>query len=281
MNDVKVEVLEKDESHIKLLIKGVQLHIVNALRRAALEYVPSMAADFVVFRTNTSVLHDEIIAHRIGLIPLTSEEAIRKYKSPEECSKEGMEEDTSCYSILTLEAETGDKEVRTVYSGEIRPVTDPNVKPINDKIPVVMLGPNQRLIIDIYARLGRGKEHIKWAPATISVVTYVPVVNVDREKCTDCGNCAEVCPTGALKMDNGKLAVNEGLCTLCHQCVKVCPYDAISLSHKENEYFLTIESSGALKPETIVIESLKEIIRKLDSLLSEINSIEEAAGEKL
>jgi DNA-directed RNA polymerase subunit D len=74
--------------------------------------------------------------------------------------------------------------------------------------------------------------------------------------------------------------VNEDLCTLCHQCVKACPYDAISLSHKENEYYLTIESSGALKPETIVVESVKEIIRKLDSLLSEINSIEEATGEK-
>ncbi|MCD6323496.1 MAG: DNA-directed RNA polymerase subunit D [Desulfurococcales archaeon] len=273
---VSIKVVEKDENRVKLLIKGVHIHIVNAIRRAALEYVPTMAVDFVVFRTNTSVLHDEIIAHRIGLIPLASEEALKKYKSPEECSKEGMEEDPSCYAILSLEAEAGEDEIRTVYSGELKPLTDPDVKPTSDKIPIVLLGPNQRIILEAYARLGRGKEHIKWAPATVSVATYVPVVKVDRDKCTDCGDCVNVCPTGALKMVNGKLQVYEDRCTLCRQCTRTCAYDAITLTHKEGEYYLMVESSGALSPRTILVESVKEIIKKLDTLLSEISSIEEA-----
>ncbi len=273
---VSVKVIEKDERRIKLLVSGVHIHIVNALRRAALEYVPTMAVDFVVFRTNTSVLHDEIIAHRIGLIPLKSEEALKKYKPPEECTKEGMEEDPSCYAILSLEAEAKEDEVKTVYSGDLRPLTDPEVRPTSDKIPIVVLGPNQRIILEAYARLGRGKEHIKWAPATISTVTYVPIVKVDKSKCTECGDCANMCPTNALKINGGKLQIDESKCTLCRQCLRACPYDAITLSHKEGEYYLTVESSGALTPRTILIESVKEIIRKLDTLLSEINSIEEA-----
>ncbi|RLG78856.1 MAG: DNA-directed RNA polymerase subunit D [Thermoprotei archaeon] len=276
MPEVSVEVLEKDANHVKLLVRNVPIHVVNAVRRAALELVPSMAVDFLVFRTNTSVLHDEMIAHRVGLIPLTSEEAIRKYKSPETCSQPGMEESTECYAILTLEAESGEDEIKVVYSDQLRPLTDPEVKPVSDKIPIVKLGPNQRIIFDAYARLGRGKEHIKWSPATISTVTYVPTVTIDWDKCTQCGVCADYCPAGALKMEDGKLKVYEDRCTLCRQCVKVCDYDAITLGHKEGEYFLTVESSGALKPETIVSEAVKELIKKLDTLLSRIDSINEA-----
>lgn len=278
MPNIEVQVIEKDENHIKLLIKNAPIHLVNAVRRAALELVPSMAVDFVVFRTNTSVLHDEIVAHRLGLIPLTSEEAIRKYKSPEECSQEGMEESPECYAVLTLEAETGEDEVKIVYSEELKPVTDPDVRPVSPKIPIVMLGPGQRIVLDAYARLGRGKEHIKWSPATISVVTYVPTVTINWEKCTLCGACANYCPTGALRMEGERLKVEEEKCTLCRQCVKVCEYDAISLGHKPGQYFLTIESSGALKPETIVSKAVKEIIKKLDTLLSSIEAINEAGA---
>ena len=276
MAEVKIEVVEKDENHVKLLIEGVGIHLVNAVRRAALEYVPTIATDFVVFRSNTSVLHDEFIAHRIGLIPLTSEEAVRKYKPPEVCSKEGMEEDLSCYAVLSLEASAGENEIKTVYSDELKPLTDPTVKPVHERIPIVKLGPNQRIELEAYARLGRGKEHIKWSPATISTVTYVPEVRVDWSKCTDCGECANVCPTGALTMSEGKLVVKEELCNLCRQCVQACPYDAVRLGHKEGKYYLTIESSGSLKPETIAVFAVKEIMIKLEDLISKLKSIEEA-----
>ena len=275
---VDVEIIERDENHVKLLIRGVGLHLVNAVRRAALEYVPTMATDFVVFRSNTSVLHDEYIAHRIGLIPLTSEEAVRKYRPPEECSKEGMEEDLNCYAVLNLEASAGEGEVRTVYSEELKPLTDPSVRPVHSGIPIVKLGPNQRVELEAYARLGRGKEHIKWSPATVATVTYIPELRIDWDKCTNCGECAEVCPTGALTMDGGRLVVRENLCNLCRQCVQACPYNAIRLSHREGEYYLSVESSGALKPETIVVHAVREIMNRLKALISRLGVIEEAVG---
>ena len=277
MGEVNVEVVERSENYIKLLIKGAGIHLINAVRRAALEYVPTIATDFVVFRSNTSVLHDEFIAHRLGLIPLTSEEALRKYRPPEVCSKEGMEEDLNCYAVLSLEASASEDNVRTVYSDELKPLTDPSVKPVHSRIPIVKLGPNQRVELEAYARLGRGKEHIKWSPATISTVTYVPEVRIDWGKCTNCGDCANVCPTEALIMSGGKLVVKEELCNLCRQCVHVCPYEAIRLGHKEGEYYLTIESSGALKPETIAVYAVKEIMGKLEDLISRLKSVEKAA----
>ncbi len=272
--NMDVEVVERSEKHVKLLLKNVPLAIVNAIRRAALEEVPSMAIDYVIFRTNTTVLHDEIIAHRLAMIPLTSEEAIRKYRQPEECSdgEEALYRE-GCYATLYLEAETGDDEVKTIYSKDLKPIDDPNVRPVYDNIPIIVMGPNQRIALEAKARLGRGKEHIKWSPATISVSTYVPKVVIDRKRCTNCGECANVCPTGALRIKDNTLVVNESLCNLCRQCIKACPYDAISVEWYEDMYYLTIETSGSLRPETIVVEAIKEVIKKVNTLISKLEAL--------
>ncbi len=274
-NSADVEIIEASENKLKLLFKNVPLAIVNAIRRAAYEEVPTMAVDYVVFRTNTTSLHDEIIAHRLAMIPLRSEEAIRKYRSPEECV--GGEEafyKEGCYVTLYLEAETGEDEKKVVYSSELRPLDDPNVVPVYSNIPIVVLGPNQRICLEAKARLGRGKEHIKWSPVTVAVSTYVPVIEIDSSKCVGCGECIVVCPKGALTTgDEGKPIPNPDKCNLCRQCVKACQYDAINLKWREDEYYLMIESSGALRPETIIYESVKEIIKKIDELMDNLKSL--------
>ncbi len=275
----KVEVLELNDSFIRLKVENVPLPLINAVRRAALEYVPSMAVDFIYFRTNTSVLHDEIIAHRIGMIPLTSEEALRKYKPPEECMEPESENDPQCYAILMLEAKASDDETAIVYSGELRPITDPSVRPVSEKIPIVTLGPGQRIELEAYARLGRGVEHIKWSPATVAVSTYVADIEVKEELCDLCRACVKYCPLNALRIEGGKLIADSSRCTFCRQCVKVCEKDAISLRSRPNEFKLYIESSGSLRPETIVVEAVKEVIRRLDTLLKKIEGIDEAGEE--
>ncbi|RLG72705.1 MAG: DNA-directed RNA polymerase subunit D, partial [Thermoprotei archaeon] len=80
---MKIRILEKDSKTIKLLIEDSTLAFVNAIRRLAISDVPTLAIDEVAFLDNTSVLYDEIIAHRLGLIPLTTD--LEHYKSPEEC----------------------------------------------------------------------------------------------------------------------------------------------------------------------------------------------------
>lgn len=276
--DISLDIIEKDDRTLRIRFKNVPLAIVNAIRRLILEEVPTMAVDYVIFRNNTSVLHDEIIAHRIGLIPLTSDDAVEKYPPPEECSDEKALNRDDCFATLVLEVETGDNEVRTVYSGDLRPVDDPTVKPISDKIPIVVLGPNQRLVLEARARLGRGKEHIKWSPATIAVSTYVAKIRIDNSRCIVCGSCVNYCPTKALQIIDGKLVADESKCNLCRQCVKVCNYDAIDLGWYQDVYDLKVESSGALSVEKMIILAVKELIRKLDDLLQSLNQVEESGS---
>ncbi|MEM1681028.1 MAG: DNA-directed RNA polymerase subunit D [Sulfolobales archaeon] len=270
--NLNVSVVERGDNYIKLLFEGVPLQLVNAIRRVALAEVPSMAIADILFIDNTSALYDEIIAHRLGLVPLTSDEALNKYRAPEECVECGeVESCEGCYAILTLDISAKDETV-TVYSGDLVS-HDPDVRPVNPRIPIVVLAPGQRLAFEARARLGRGKEHIKWSPATVANVTYLAKITLDKGKCTLCGKCVEVCPRRVFSISSNNIKVDEGRCTLCRQCVKVCDQEAIDLSWYEGKYMLYIESSGALTPERIFLEALKIIINKLRNLYEEVNKL--------
>lgn len=54
-------------------------------------------------------------------------------------------------------------------------------------------------------------------------------VQVDVEKCTGCGTCADVCPVEAIAVTDGKAEVNEDECVDCGTCVEECPEGALSL----------------------------------------------------
>ncbi|MEC7711138.1 MAG: DNA-directed RNA polymerase subunit alpha, partial [Thermoproteota archaeon] len=106
---------------------------------------------------NSSVLADEGVAHRVGLIPL---------KTDLEASKDGNENDKI---MLTLDSGVSD-ETRTILSGHFKS-QDSSVIPISDDIPIVTLAPGQSLKIEAYARLGKGTEHAKWNSANIATLT--------------------------------------------------------------------------------------------------------------
>ena len=68
----KIEIVEMSTLLIKFQLKDCDLTIANALRRTIISEVPTMAIDLVHITENTSVLFDEFLAQRLGLIPLIS-----------------------------------------------------------------------------------------------------------------------------------------------------------------------------------------------------------------
>ncbi len=276
---MEITVLEKSQLRIKLHVKGVPLHIINAIRRAAISEVPTMAVDTVIFTVNSSVFYDEVIAHRLGLVPLTSEEALDKYKSPEECRAASEENifTEDCFVKLDLEARNPPENNKPliIYSRDLR-TSDPDVKPVYDSIPILILGPGQEVRLEAYARLGRGKEHAKWSPVSVATHKYVPVISLDSDKCigVDCRKCIESCPKGLFRVEGSNIVVNNDKildCTLCRLCETNCPSKAIRVGFKNNEYVLTIESTGALSPKRILIEAAKILESKLDEFLNKLS----------
>ncbi len=270
-------IVERAANTIRIRIKGYPLPLVNAVRRASYTDVPVMAIDLVEVFDNNTVLYDEIIAHRLAMIPLTSKEALEKYKRPEECVNAKLG-DLDCYVTFRLEVETGPQEERMVYSGDLE-TSDPDVKPVYDNMPIVLMAPDQRLRLQAYARLGYGKEHAKWMPVSVAAHKYVPVLEFDLDEMSnECVKCIEMSyPQIAEKIKNmrkGTLRILDDINTSgLYWCVtKKCEKGA-KLTYDDKEFILKVESTGALPPETILLEAISAIVRKAENLLAQIREL--------
>jgi len=209
-----LEIISKNDLKMSVKLKGVPLQYANALRRVCLNGVPVFAIDTVDIIENSSVLPDEGLAHRLGLIPLKTD--LSRFNEPSKCDCHSESGCSNCKVMLILDS--GESEVtRTVFSNELSS-EDESIKPISDKISIIELAPGQRIKIECYARLGRGTEHAKWNSANISTLT-------DTEK--------------------------------------------------KDEGILTVESTGALSPEQIILAGVDEVINRLGEFKDMVNQIKE------
>ena len=71
--DLRIEVQQLDEEEIVFDVIGIDAAIANAFRRILLSEVPAMAIDKVFILNNTSMTEDEVLAHRLGLIPIRAD----------------------------------------------------------------------------------------------------------------------------------------------------------------------------------------------------------------
>ncbi|MEM7826818.1 MAG: DNA-directed RNA polymerase subunit D [Candidatus Aenigmatarchaeota archaeon] len=165
---MKIQILEESERKIKFMLSESNNAFANALRRIMISEIPTMAIDTVDFHYNSSGLCDEIIAHRLGLIPLTYNPKFYNLKEDCSCNGKGC---SHCQVALSFDSKkiTKDSEY-TVKSGDLKS-DDPEVRPIDPEIPIVELLENQKLKFDAIARLGFGKEHAKWQGAVVGYST--------------------------------------------------------------------------------------------------------------
>jgi DNA-directed RNA polymerase subunit D len=258
---MKIEILEENEKSMKFILEDVDVSIANALRRSMISLVPTLAIEDVRIIANTSSLYDEIIAHRLGLIPIKTDLQFN-FRDKCVCKGSGC---PSCTVTFVLKAE-GEEESVMVYSHHLK--SDyPGAEPLHG-IPIVKLGKGQKLLLEADAVLGIGKEHAKWQPAAVGY-KYYPEMKV-RGECGDCDDCIDSCPLNLLKIYDGKITIDEKKCNLCKSCVETCERKIIKIEGNEKKIIFNIESTGTLKPREIFVkacEILEEKTKELTALL--------------
>jgi len=266
---VEIEILEKTDDYMRFIVKGVNVPFVNALRRIMLTEVPAMAIDELVILENSSMLNDEILAHRMGFIPLKTD--LDSYNLPGECTCKSEFGCNLCRLTLTLETEATEKTI-TVYSRDLKS-ENLDITPVSDKIPIVKLAPEQKIKLEAYARLGKGKDHAKWQPVSMCTYKYLPQIKIDLERCNACAECVKLCPERVLiDMEEGIKTQNVIECTLCMDCVDACPQNppAIEISWEKEAFIFKIESTGALPVERIMLEALKILDKKIKDFSNQL-----------
>ncbi len=256
---VEFEILEKREDSIKFILKGVDVAFANALRRTILAEVPTFAVDEVEFFENDSALFDEIIAHRLAMIPLTT--------PVDRFSLDALELDD--YTVtLSLEAEGPGM----VYSGDLKS-SDEGIKPANPNIPIVKLADGQKLTFNAYARLGRGKDHAKWQPGFV-YYKYLTKIHVSKDV-PDWEELKELAERRGLPVEETKDEVVITTTKAFYLPRKFEAYEGKKIREEvvPGTFVFTVETNGELPVEEIVSIALKILMRKSDRFINELRKL--------
>jgi len=248
---MEINVLNHAENEITFVVDKTTPAFANAVRRAAMFEVPTLAIEDVYFSKNSSALYDEMIAHRLGLIPLKTD--LKSYNLPEECTCKGKL-CAKCSVKITLKA----KGPATVYAGDMK-FKDPGVKPIYAQMPIVKLLENQEIALEATAVLGKGKVHTKWSPGH---AYYRGFPEFTATKDADMKAISEQIPEDIMKKDGREFEIkdfskwNEGY-------EHILKKHGVNVTNRENKFIFTLESWGQLKPTEILTEAVGILQAKL------------------
>ena len=291
---------------IRIILSETNAAQVNGLRRAILSDVPKMAITKVRFEQgvtqdnkgevieSVNVLPDEVIAHRLAMVPVPT--FLDEFVFPEDDeNNKNLPEDqwgsplSQIIYHLSIRGPNSDsdEQFKTVYAGDLNVLgeTKLQVSEEHARIPLTILSSGQYLELYAYATLGRGRDHAKWCPA--AAVTFQPRQKATLNKPTKAKTLFDLNLTSKSgRAINAKLFTNKE-CTdvdsvldlerAMHQVGYGTNRDeafdnAITLEDMEGEYIFSYESDGSLSPEEVFNQACEELSSRFGKITGEIDT---------
>lgn len=287
---MKVEIIEcikKEHAAGETLVfklNEVDSSFANALRRVMLAEVPTLGIEAVTIRQNTSVLPDEMIAHRMGLVPLFSQKA-RRLNFPQDCGCGGGG-CPDCQITGSLRAECPPHQhSMQVFIGDSLHLDDDEVYPVSAEehgIWLVTLGRSQVLDLSVVIRKNIAKTHAKFMPVATVAMRYAPDIILNPNGFQSLGKerareWVARCPRNVFRFveRTGQVEVqDEDACIFCRECMsQEPPFDKLPeplvfVRQKKNrvgyfDFTFTVESTGVLPVLQIVYDAVAVLRKKL------------------
>jgi DNA-directed RNA polymerase subunit D len=231
---MNLKILKKTDKNMKFVLQETDASFANALRRTMTTEIPVLAIETVDIEENNSGLFDEVIAHRLGLIPLTFDPKLYKGRTTE--------------AVLVLD-KTGPC---TVKSGDMKSTAE-DVKPTDPDISITELEKDKKLKFEASAQIGFGKDHSKWNAA---IVGYQNVALLKSS--------AEIPEELIIEKKDGKIRI--GLDDDDPKYRKILEDAAID----ETSFVFNIESISGLDPKEILLAALDILEENAADFVAEI-----------
>ncbi|XP_068597418.1 DNA-directed RNA polymerases I and III subunit RPAC1 isoform X1 [Brachionichthys hirsutus] len=296
-----IDVKHLDESSMEFDMVGIDAAIANAFRRILIAEVPTMAIEKVFIYNNTSIVQDEVLAHRLGLIPIKADPRLFEYRNAgeEAAEEEGSEIDTiqlqltiKCSRNLCATKDSSDpRELyvnHMVYSGDIKWVpmgnqadvfVDSGIGPVHDDILLAKLRPGQELDVIMHCVKGVGKDHAKFSPVATASYRLLPEITlleaVEGEKAERLLACFSPGVMDLEEIDGKKVArvANSRLDTCSREVLRHDDLkNVVKLGRVRDHFIFSVESTGVLPPDVLVTEAVKVLMAKCQRFLNELDS---------
>jgi DNA-directed RNA polymerase subunit D len=277
---MKINVIEMTPTKAEFVIADTNPTFANAMRRTIVADVPKMAINNVEFHLgpimdegsqayeSISPLFDEIVAHRLSLVPIPTD--LEQFNLREKCAC-GGEGCPSCTIMYSLNK----KGPCTVYSGDLEPLGSEKFRVKDDLIPIVKLADDQALLVYATAELGTGRQHAKWQATVGAGYRYLADIQIDSDKCDVGCSCVEICPKGVLAKDGRKVAVKHPeKCNLCNSCVEMCETEAIKVKGDPTKILFRFETDGSISAKDVLLKGLKVLEEQFEHVREQISSLE-------
>lgn len=226
-DNLHIEVRNLNLEELVLDVKGIDAPIANAIRRILISEIPTIAIENCIFYQNTSVIPDEVLAHRLGLIPINVDADLFSYKSEDEEANEFNSVKFKLHIICP-----NNKEFINIYSRDLKWIPQGNqgsriidAKSVHPDILIAKLKQGQEIEIDLICTKGIGKTHAKWSPVSTAYYRLIPDIKITKSndiKNEKAEKLVKLCPVGVFDIeDSGYAYVKDSRkCTMCRECIR-------------------------------------------------------------
>lgn len=289
-DNLVVDVKNVSERTCEFDLVGVDASLANAFRRIMLAEVPSVAAEYVYIFNNTSVIQDEVLAHRIGLVPLRvdpdqlgwiNKEAEEKDKFTDE-NTVVMSLDVVCtHNPNAPKGSTNPDELyrnSKVYAKDLKfepqgkqveLFANTPVVPCDGEILLAKLRPGQEISLRVHCVLGIGADHAKFSPVSTASYRLLPVIDLLEKIQGDEAEELQKCfPEGVIGIKDGAAYVKDARKdtvsreVLRHERL----VNKVKLGRMRNHFMFNVESTGAMPAEEIFFKSVRILKNKAEFL---------------
>ncbi|XP_011339497.2 DNA-directed RNA polymerases I and III subunit RPAC1 [Ooceraea biroi] len=305
---LKIEVVREQDRELEFDLIGCDTSLVNAFRRILISEVPSMAIEQVYIVNNTSILQDEVFAHRMGLIPLRAD--ARLFEFPPQNKRPNGEigdQDTLRYELkvtctknpqapklstlpddLYRNSKIYSKDIKWVPIGrqaDMFPRGTEQFGMVDEDILIAKLRPGHEIHAYMHAVKGVGKDHAKFSPVALATYRLMPGIellkpirNADADllqKCFSPGVIEVVEQQTSSGEKNREARVANARYDNCsrnvfyHEQLKNC----VELTRIRDHFIFTVETVGALPSSVLFIEAVKVLKNKCRTFLAEMDGV--------
>lgn len=289
--NLEINIMKRNDRDINFDLIHVDTSIANAFRRIMISEVPAVAAETIYMFNNTSVIQDEVLSHRIGLIPLKVDPETLTWVDNNEDEKTRYTDENTIVMSLDVtctnnpNAPKGSTDPKELYRNSHVYARDLKFEPQGRQIelfknqPVVAadpdiliakLRPGQEISLRAHCILGVGSDHAKFSPVSTASYRIMPVIDIKEPITGSAAKRLQKCfPPGVIGIDeSGNAFVQDARRdTVSREVLRHEEFDGkVKLGRRRDHFIFNVESTGAMSPEEIFLKSIRVLKNKADYL---------------